>query len=615
MKNTLSFLIGLLVIAACSPGNDKLETALRMAGDNRPELEKVLAHYSQSPADSLKFRAARFLIENMPGHYTVAGKKVEWLRAKIDNDSTASYFLKKVLDIAICYLDDMSYGVRKLEDVRHIKGDFLIHHIDRSFEKRNKYPWAQNLPFDLFLEYVLPYRFENERVDCWIDSLQIDPDKYAEALFVDNSKYTLWNVENYLPVDGDQFSIYHPLIKEVLRHSFQYECRNAAAMTALQSRVTALPASIDFFPHYANRNGYHYWHMTRSPEFKEPYVANSLERRAAKVYRKTFSIQPHAVLPKNEYVPPLFREPFQKDVTEEYLHTADIHIKPVTLPRRTPRYAYLYTFCDLTWTPVVIGEFSAEATRFSNIGKNILYLPGYYGSYKPRAMHYPFILQLDGAVNYLVPDTTRRLKARIERKYPLTQDVFQYEKIVRPAAVYASNALPMQLTHPLLSGMTMRKSYLEGQLDTTRPYRYWLVYLPQETACAEIAFFDKEGKIIRGQINEQFKNLYDGDPLSNQSSVFNEKIYATVDFGRPVAVSRVVLLPRSDGNGIYPGDDYELFYHDLDGWRSLGRRIATDYFLDYDNLPAGALYWLHNHTRGVEERPFTITLSGDIRFW
>ena len=76
-----------------------------------------------------------------------------------------------------------------------------------------------------------------------------------------------------------------------------------------------------------------------------------------------------------------------------------------------------------------------------------------------------------------------------------------------------------------------------------------------------------------------------------------------------------MLLPRSDGNGIYPGDDYELFYHDLDGWRSLGRRIATDYFLDYDNLPAGALYWLHNHTRGVEERPFTITLSGDIRFW
>lgn len=133
--------------------------------------------------------------------------------------------------------------------------------------------------------------------------------------------------------------------------------------------------------------------------------------------------------------------------------------------------------------------------------------------------------------------------------------------------------------------------------------------------CAEIIFFDTTGKEIHGKIDKLFEKLYDSDPLTSQVTDFQKHAQITIDFGHPVAVSRIVLLPRSDGNGIYPGDDYELFYHDLDGWRSLGRYVATDYFLDYDNLPANALYWLHNHSRGVEERPFTITPSGDIRFW
>jgi hypothetical protein len=44
-----------------------LETVLEYAGNNRPELEKVLQHYRN---DSLRLKAAVFLIENMPGHYS-----------------------------------------------------------------------------------------------------------------------------------------------------------------------------------------------------------------------------------------------------------------------------------------------------------------------------------------------------------------------------------------------------------------------------------------------------------------------------------------------------------------------------------------------------------------
>ncbi len=67
----------LFLLSSCS-GNESeaLEQALQMAGDNRAELEKVLAHYSHAPADSLKLRAAVFLIENMPGHYSYDGDEV-----------------------------------------------------------------------------------------------------------------------------------------------------------------------------------------------------------------------------------------------------------------------------------------------------------------------------------------------------------------------------------------------------------------------------------------------------------------------------------------------------------------------------------------------------------
>ncbi len=60
---------GLILLISCHNSKDrKLESALELAGENRTELQKVLDHYSQNPADSLKLEAAKFLIENMRWH-------------------------------------------------------------------------------------------------------------------------------------------------------------------------------------------------------------------------------------------------------------------------------------------------------------------------------------------------------------------------------------------------------------------------------------------------------------------------------------------------------------------------------------------------------------------
>ncbi len=65
-----------LLLAGCTSVSP-LEQALRLSGNNRVHLEQVLRHYSRIPADSLKYRAACFLIENMPGHGWYEGTELD----------------------------------------------------------------------------------------------------------------------------------------------------------------------------------------------------------------------------------------------------------------------------------------------------------------------------------------------------------------------------------------------------------------------------------------------------------------------------------------------------------------------------------------------------------
>ena len=56
----------IFLLTACDNDRDiLLEEALEKAGNNRTELEQVLAHYA---GDSIKLEASKYLIRNLPGH-------------------------------------------------------------------------------------------------------------------------------------------------------------------------------------------------------------------------------------------------------------------------------------------------------------------------------------------------------------------------------------------------------------------------------------------------------------------------------------------------------------------------------------------------------------------
>lgn len=101
---------------------------MELAGENRPELEAVLQHYSTDKADSLKYRAARFLIENLPLHYGYAGKGLEDFKCDYDSLFCDKDIPRQVLrGRAKNYNPDFT-NVHPAFDLPELSRDFLIRH-------------------------------------------------------------------------------------------------------------------------------------------------------------------------------------------------------------------------------------------------------------------------------------------------------------------------------------------------------------------------------------------------------------------------------------------------------------------------------------------------------
>lgn len=149
----------MFLVSGCGNRPDRLEYALEFAGKNRVELEKVLDHYK---GDTLKYRAACFLIENMPRWYAYDGWQLDTLHA-IQSRQLAGALSEsdkkwRVFDF---------HTLKKVYDAKVITSDYLIRNIEMSFKEWKERPWNRTLPFEDFCELILPYRIGNERLTEW----------------------------------------------------------------------------------------------------------------------------------------------------------------------------------------------------------------------------------------------------------------------------------------------------------------------------------------------------------------------------------------------------------------------------------------------------------------
>ena len=159
-KSTIHIIMtGVLLWTGCLLSCD------RIPDENRAEMEKVLAHFKDDP-DPLKYRAAKFLIENMPYHYTYEGDAVEaydsaYLQMADEPLPDRNQFFKERTD-SIRFTDK-----RFAIDIQSVKADYLIRAIDEACDTWRSSSWQDDYDEDLFFNYVLPYRILNEPLSDW----------------------------------------------------------------------------------------------------------------------------------------------------------------------------------------------------------------------------------------------------------------------------------------------------------------------------------------------------------------------------------------------------------------------------------------------------------------
>ena len=169
----LPLLLTIIATASCRQ-NSALESSLQYAGDNRTELEKVIAHYSIDVADSLKLKAAEFLIINMPGHYSYNCTDIDSYYAEIEDVMEMKQISPKEKKVIIDEIANNYPAIAKkiIEDIHIITSEYLIYNIDKAFDSWQTKPWAQHLTFNQFCEYILPYKVaELQKFDSWRDTL------------------------------------------------------------------------------------------------------------------------------------------------------------------------------------------------------------------------------------------------------------------------------------------------------------------------------------------------------------------------------------------------------------------------------------------------------------
>lgn len=631
-QNILLLVVGVTItLSACRrepvncPRLVDLNSALELSGDNRGELQKVLDYYRKENPDPLKFKAAEYLICNMVAHYAVSGTTMQRLKLDIDTTFRDQPNAVKLIFYLMAARIAVAQGEHTIEfDLHKITSDYLIKNIERSFgiwkEIKNHY----DLSCEDFFMYVLPYRINNEPLTEWKDSAYYRMYDFQKGAHLG---FSLSSYQSYVSNKVGTYYNYELLknqLSDTLFKRYAIDCIDRAYSTQITDRLFGIPTAVDFVPHYPTQENRHYWTIVRDHRFVNSKCYYSQTPYTAKVYRKTSFINP---IPEDDenFIPSFIRDPYKMDVTEEYENAMDLEYKFKHVVSNTG-YAYLCVFNNLAWNEVAWGKMRGGKVVFDKIGKDIVYMPCYYDGNKPIFADYPLWVKSDGEVEPLVADKNVLQKLRLKRKYSYNTAGDYYGNAIIGVELEGTNDLSKEPYDRI--SVIRHYNYMDFdtlQVNTGKKYKYWMLKKTRYgyPEFASVKFIQGDSVVLSPVCT--FTSIASGKINKNtlhSRNIFNDDLLdygglsqpAGVEFEEPVSVDVVKYITRNDKNGVYPGHVYELLYFDRGEWVSLGRKVATADYIEYDNVPSGALYWLRNRTEGKEERPFTV-VNGKIRFW
>ena len=608
-----------LLFSGCATKADRLDYALEFAGENRRELEKVLEYYSD---DSLKYRAACFLIENMPRWYAYDGWQLDTLEVLMRKDREG--ILSK--DEKMRWNSFDYHALNKVYDSKVITSEYLIENIDLAFQEWQKRPWNKSLSFDDFCDLILPYRIGNERLSNWrslynsyygslLDSVYTGSDVLVACKCINdelnrqNYKYSVeWNVP-------------HNRADYLFKTRIGY-CREVSDLIQYAMRSCGIPVAADFMPYSPDYRYSHEWNVVRDTTGRyiqfgfdglDP-VRNKVPddgRRKGKVFRYCYALQnEREILRKHSGWNIGGAEGlYWKDVTSEYFgHNQAV----VNIFAAEKTLIGLSVFSTNGWQ--IIGEGvckSGGKAIFDNIEPSIIYVPaGQNNGVKP--VGYPFMLDSEGHVEEFVPDTVNLEKVILKRKMALIPRIaaWGYSQIgARIEGDTDTDFKNPKLIAEIKDTMDYTFQILEGVCSEAVKY---IRYIPPvgflqlaELKLYEDAELKKEIKITPVTNFPNISRVVDGDILSylyQKSEGTIEPLVFSLDSLQQIR--RLYFIARTDDNYVWKGDTYELLYFDgIDGWKSLGVKTATSEYICFE-APRNALLWLRNRTKGKEEQVF-----------
>lgn len=384
------------LLAGCTT-RSTMESALNQAGANRTELEAVLNHYRDTDINPQKLRAAEFLIENMPAHYSDAGG-------------------------------------RTVPDAQVIRSDYLIENIDKTYDQWKNTPWSTHLVFDEYLEWLLPYKMAQlQELDHWRDTLYARygvPCLEQRSLFKNDAEYlNVVEVADGLRDYTNKLIKRHIVAKSTgisLLHDFIHgrpvsgTASDYSLMLALTLRSLGIPVVLDETPVGPRGNASTQWvvilsdrgdQLTTEWDFKTKIGEGFFPyERGPKVYRNTYSInrEREEYLRKAKYKYPF--EVNRRDVTRQYFLTSNLSLPVDNAVKKHLKDKYVYIASAVRkdgnpWQIVDFGKIKGGKACFNDMGREVLYtIMGFDGTGLIEITD-PFILHKDGSVEYISADT------------------------------------------------------------------------------------------------------------------------------------------------------------------------------------------------------------------
>ena len=638
-----------------------LESALMKAGENRVELEKVLALYSQDVRDSLKYKAACFLIENMPHYYYYEGKLLDdyltYFQILSDNKLSDAKPSDLAQSIVSSYGNYSNNELALKQDIQSIDSAYLCNNIEWAFKVWQEQPWGKNVPFEDFCEYILPYRTGNEKPEYWREEYfnkynhLLDPLRVSGAEGADDPvRAATILMEHIAKEENVYFTTASPAqlphVGAKIAQSQSGSCRELTDFVIYVCRALGIPCHIDFIPIRGNDNVGHFWvsYKSKDNELYWQEFPNGVgllrthdfkKSSKIKVYRYTFSLNQEMkdeMSSLSRSVPELFQKPMFIDVTYPYSNN---YIEKISFPscglyenKTKSKIVYLCTSQHQSWIPVAWASFSRNNLALYEIQKGNMMRLATWENNQLIFQSDPF--HIDPYTNeikfYSGKGNTHDIT--LFSKFEVWSDDVFRERMIGGVFEGSNHSDFISKDTLFVINYNPVRQNIRINSKSDKSYRYVRYYSPNGGYCnvSEIAFYANyndttslQGKIIGtpGSFEphnpQEYTNAFDGKSWTSVNYKDPSGGWTGLDLGEPKSIAQVVYTPRNRDNYIRPYDTFELFYCDNE-WKSMGVVTSTSDSLIYKDVPKDALLYLKNLSRGNQERIFTIE-NKKQKFW